>query len=119
MYFGLLAIFAGGALVMFDWGIFLDHSNESTLGIFVLVVGYACVMSGCRWWAKAKDWNEAIVFIGVMPIVGLFIPIVRGLLLPLFPFVMVMMLVILIVVLWTLPDKSGVSVRRHRRGSPR
>jgi len=125
IYFGLPGIFLGALFVIFRWGIFSDHANEVVLGMFVFLAGYAGIIAGCGYWLKAKEWNEAVVIIGLLPLGILFIPFVRLLLFAdplLLPVGMFMMALILIVVVFALPDKSGVgrSMRhRHRSRSSR
>lgn len=115
VYFGLAGIVAAVVLVVFDWGMFRDHDDEISLAIFVFIAGYGGVLSGCRWWLKAKAWNEAIIFIGLMPLVILFIPFVRLIFLSsplILPAMMVMMPIILVVVVSVLPDQSDTSRSR-------
>jgi hypothetical protein len=125
IYFGLPGIFLGALFVIFRWGIFRDHANEVVLGMFVFLGGYAGIIVGCAYWLKAKKWNEALVIIGLLPLGIVFIPFVRLLLFAeplLLPVGMFMMSLILIVVVFALPDKSGVgrSMRhRHRSHSSR
>jgi hypothetical protein len=118
VYFGLPGIFLGALFVIFRWGIFRDHANEVVLGMFVFLVGYAGIIVGCACWLKAKEWNEAVVIIGLAPLAIPFIPFVRLLLMAapqLLPVGMFMMPLILIVVVFALPDKSGVGQsKRHR-----
>jgi len=116
VYFGLIGISAGLVLSLFRVGLFEDHANEVALGIFVFAGGFCGVMAGCSAWLKAKGWNEAIAFIGMMPLAVLFVPFVRIIVLAsgILPVAMVMMPIILVVVVLLLPDKSGVSRRRHR-----
>jgi uncharacterized membrane protein YidH (DUF202 family) len=109
-YFGVGGIALGILLVVFRWRIFAEHGNEVILGIFVFCAGYCGVICGCWWWLKAKAWNEAVVFIGVAPLVVACIPFVRLIFLAaplLLPAGMVMMPAILLVVVSVLPDKSG------------
>ena len=125
IYFGLPGIFLGALFVIFRWGIFQDHANEVVLGMFVFLGGYAGIIGGCAYWLKAKEWNEALVIIGLLPLAILFVPFVRLLLfadLLLLPVGMFMMSLILIVVVFALPDKSGVgrgTRHRHRSRSSR
>ncbi len=117
IYFGLVGIMLGILLVIFRIGMFSRHSDEMVLGIFVFLAGYSGIIAGCSYWLKAKQWNEAIVFIGLMPLVIPLIPFVRLVLLAaplILPAGMVMMPLILLVVVATLPDRSGASRRRHR-----
>jgi hypothetical protein len=116
--FGVGGIMVGVLLVLFRFGIFADHDNEAALGMFVFLFGYGGVITGCWWWLKAKDWVDAIVFIGLLPIGILFIPYVRLVFLAipgLMPVSMVMMPLILIVVVAVLPDKSGWTGRKRWR----
>lgn len=115
IYFGLAGILLGAFLVVFRLGIFDDHANEIVLGIFIFLAGYTGVMVGCSNWLKAKQWNDAVVFIGLMPLVIPFIPFVRLILLAspaILPLGMVMMPLILIGIIFVLPDKSGMSGRK-------
>jgi hypothetical protein len=125
IYFGVPGIFLGAFLVIFRCGIFVDHSNEVVLGLFVFLAGYAGISTGCAYWLKAKQWNEAIVVIGLAPVGIFFVPFVRLLLfanLELLPVGLFMTSLILVVVVFALPDRSGISNRRHfsrraRKGS--
>jgi hypothetical protein len=115
VYFGVAGIVSGVFLVLFRVGIFADHSNELVLGVAVFCCGYCGVLAGCSWWLKAKGWNEAIVVIALIPLGIIFIPFVRLVLIAaplLMPACMVMMPLILIVVVLTLPDQSGLPKRR-------
>lgn len=108
-YFGLAGILAGLLLVTVDWGLFRDHDDEASLGIFVFLFGYGSLISGCWWWLKAKSWNEAVVFIGLLPVVILFIPYVRLIFVAipeLLAVMMVMMPLILFTVVLVLPNHS-------------
>jgi hypothetical protein len=126
IYFGLPGIFLGALFVIFRWGIFSDHANEVVLGMFVFLAGYAGIIVGCAYWLKAKEWNEALVIIGLLPL-GIFssgILVFRFVRLLVFaeplllPVGMFMMALILIVVVFALPDKSGVGrPMRHRHRS--
>jgi len=117
-YFGVGGILFSLLLVVFRVGIFSDHDNEIVLGIFVFLCGYIGVIAGCRWWLRAKDWNEAVVFIALMPLGILLIPFVRLVFVAvplLLPAAMVMMPLILVVVVFVLPDKSEAAKRRSSR----
>jgi hypothetical protein len=114
VYFGLGGIASAVALVMFHWGIFADHANEAILGYFVFAGGYVSMISGCWYWLRVKEWTESVILIGVMPLGILFIPYVRLLFLAaplLLPAAMVMMSLILVTVVFVLPDKSGTGKR--------
>jgi hypothetical protein len=113
---GVIGIAAALVLSLFRWGIFQDHANELVLGIFIFAGSFCAVIAGCSAWLKAKGWNEAIAFIGVMPLATLFVPFVRIIVLAsgILPVAMVMMPIILVVVVLVLPDKSGVPRRKSR-----
>jgi hypothetical protein len=114
VYFGVGGVLVGMLLALFRLGIFSNHDDEIVLGVFVFLLGYAGVLTGCWWWLKAKEWNEAIVFIGLMPLAVFFVPFVRLIVLAMPQILvagMVMMPAILIVVVFVLPDKSGASRR--------
>jgi hypothetical protein len=113
--FGLAGIFIGASLVLVPLG-FGNPDNQTSAGIGVFICGYAGVISGCWWWAKAKDWPDAIVCIGLLPLGILFVPWVRLIFVVaplLLPTSMVMMPLILLVIMFVLPDKSGIQKRRH------
>jgi hypothetical protein len=113
---GVLGILASVFLAVFRAGIFEHHSDEVVLSIAVFIPSYICVLAGCSWWLKAKEWNDAVIFIGMMPLAIVFIPFVRLLFLaePMLRVVaMVMMPLILVVIVLVLPDKGRSSRRRH------
>ena len=115
VYFGLAAIGAGVLLVIFRWGIFLDHGYEMLLGMVVFLFGYSAVIGGCWAWLKSKAQNEGLVFIALMPLTILFVPFVRLILFSapeLLAVGMIMMSLALVVVVLVLPDKSEASRRR-------
>jgi hypothetical protein len=114
VYFGLAGVLASVALTVIDWGLFRDHDDEMSLAIFVFMGGYAGVIVGCGYWLKAKRWNEALVCIGFLPLIILFIPFVRLIFVAspyVLPVVMVMMPLILVAVVIALPDQSTSSRR--------
>ena len=89
--------------------------------MFIFLLGYIGVITGCWWWLKAKSWNDAIIFIGLMPLGILFVPFVRLILVripALLPMGMVFMPFVLIVVILALPDRSGASRRTQWRNRP-
>ncbi|HYG21155.1 MAG TPA: hypothetical protein VEH04_00125 [Verrucomicrobiae bacterium] len=117
VYFGLFGVAAGVVLQLVWLGLFERSDDQQALGIFVFLAGYVSVICGCWWWLKAKAWSEGLIFIAVMPLAILFVPFVRLIFLAapmLIVFGMIMMPLILIVVILTLPDKSGSRRRRHR-----
>lgn len=115
---GLCGIALGVTFVLVDFGLFSEHADEVVLGVFVFLGGYAGVIAGCARWAKAKGWNDAIVFIGLIPVCILVLPFVRSIFVVaplLLPAGMIVMPLVLIVVLFVLPDKSASSGRRSSR----
>lgn len=121
---GLLGIFGGALLTLFPV-LTVDPNTTVVIGIFVFLAGYAGVITGCWWWAKAKSWNDAVVFIGLLPLAILLVPWVRLIYLAipmLLPMAMIMMPLILLVVMFVLPDKSGIQKRKpmdlRKIGSP-
>ncbi len=115
IYFGVAGIVCAVALVILPLGIFAEHANQESLGIGVFLCGYLGVIAGCSCWLKAKCLSEGIVFIGFMPLAVIFVPFVRLIFFAaplLLPVLMVMAPIILIVVVWVLPDKSGASSKR-------
>jgi hypothetical protein len=119
IYFGLPGILLAIFLVVFRVGIFSTHESEIVLGMFVFMAADFAVLAGCYYWLKAKGQNEALVFIGVMPVGVMFIPFVRIILFrlflanpPLLVVPMVMLPLILVVVVLTLPNRLGASNRR-------
>jgi len=112
---GLIGILIALSLVFFPTGLAVDPGNETALAVFIFAVGYCGVLTGCWWWAKAKAWTEGIVGIGLLPLVILFIPWVRLIYVEmpgLLPAAMVMMPLILLVIMFVLPDKSGIQKRK-------
>jgi len=115
VYFGVPGILVSVLLVFFRMGIFVDHSNEVILAVFIFIGSYCAVVSGCYWWLKLKKWTEAVLIIAFMPLIIFFIPFVRLLVFKVIGLLvgaMVMMPLILVVVVAALPDKSGHSRRR-------
>ena len=115
VYFGVPGILVSVLLVFYRMGIFVDHSNEVILAIFIFIGSYCAVVSGCYWWLKLKKWTEAVLIIAFMPLIVFFIPFVRLLVFKVIGLLiaaMVMMPLILVVVVAALPDKSGHGRRR-------
>jgi hypothetical protein len=112
--FGFAGFTFGIFLFLFPGGTVIDPDNMRVIGIFMFIAGYGGVIAGCAWWLKAKGWSEALVFIGLMPLLILFIPFVRILLFELVPIGVVMMTLILVTIVAVLPDKSGAPRRKTR-----
>jgi len=71
---GIAGIFCGVSFVLWPGGFSTDPANIRVIGIFTFLAGYASVIIGCWWWLKAKGWNDAIIFIGLLPLGILFVP---------------------------------------------
>lgn len=116
--FGLFFVLAGISTTLFPVGIFADFENESLCGFVVFVCGYAGVINGCKWWLKVKGWPDGVVFIGLMPLAICFIPYVGEVILIeplLLPLSMFLMTLILLVIIFVLPDKSGRAGRARSK----
>lgn len=102
--------------VAFGLGATPDPEDPIIIGGGVFFAGYCALISGCYWWLKAKGWNEVLVIVGLLPLILLCIPFVRLALLAVPQILivgMVMMPLILVIVILVLPDRSGLSRRRH------
>ncbi len=110
VYFGLATALLGTCMVGLRFRIFPDVAVQQGLGVLLFAAGDAAVMSGCFYWLKAKQQNEALVVIGVLPLAPLLIPFVRLLLIThvgLLFLAMPMMAAILVVVVFALPDRGA------------
>ncbi len=103
------------AFVFMPLGLFHTRDNARVAGLFVFVPSYAAIIYGCSWWVSAKNWHEAVVFIGLCPLAPLVIPYVHIFYLAtgVLPLLMVLMPVLLIGVVAALPDKSGIPKRKR------
>jgi hypothetical protein len=118
---GLCGLTADVCLIIFPLRLFPDTSYRWGLSLPVFLCCYGGVIAGCSWWLKAKGWHDAVAFIGLAPLAFMFIPYVRLILirepLIILPATLFASL-LLIVVVFTLSDKSGV-FRRSARSSRR
>ena len=112
---GVAGVLLALVFVFIPLGLFQSWDNAKVAGIFVFLPSYAAIINGCWWWVKAKNWPDAVVFIGLMPLVPLVIPYVRILYLTtgILPLMMVLIPILLIGVVAVLPDKSGMPKRKH------
>ncbi|HTB83016.1 MAG TPA: hypothetical protein VK742_05120 [Candidatus Sulfotelmatobacter sp.] len=113
---GLAGILLALLLIFVRTGFFDRMDNSRAAAIWIFVPSYSAVIYGCWWWVRAKNWHEAVVFIGLMPLAVLLIPYVRLIyrLVPLLlPSSMFLMPIILLGVVAVLPDKSGI-LKRER-----
>lgn len=114
--FGLFLVFIGIATIYFPVGIFADFENETLFGFLIFVCGYVAVLWGCRWWLKVKGWPDALIFIGLLPLTIVLIPFVRNIFFiepDLLPLSMLLMTLILLVVTFTLPNRSARTGRQR------
>lgn len=112
LYFGVPIIAAGAALTVFQGERLEQDSKVVALGLLVVLLGYGLVIAGCRLWLKTKGWPSSVLLIGLAPLVGLFVPGVRLLLIRVPAVIwggMVFASALLIIVILTLPDRSGMS----------
>jgi len=116
---GLVGILAALALMFLPLGLFQTRSSAYVAAIFVFLPAYASVLYGCWWWVRAKDWPDAVIFIGLCPLAPLLIPYVRILYMMtgVLPLLMVVMPVLMLGVVMVLPDKSGFAQQRRRDAS--
>jgi len=106
---GLCGVTLGVYVVALPMGLTRDPGTEKVFGILVFLAGYCGLISGCWFWLKAKQWNEAVVLIGLAPVLILFIPYVRLLLIAvpsLLTLGMTIMPILMLVVVMALPDYS-------------
>ena len=114
---GLFVVLVGISIIYFPVGLFEDFEDEALCGFFVFVCGYVSLIVGCRWWLVAKGWPDAVIFIGLVPLAACMVPYVWEVFIivpDLLPLSMFLMALILLVVVFTLPDKSGLSNLRRR-----
>jgi hypothetical protein len=119
--FGAFGILVAMSLVLFPLGISEDDSNEIAIALMIFLAGYAGVIVGCFWWARAKGWPDGIVFIALMPLVPFLVPYVRIILIQIVAanpdFILIPMImapIVLLVIMFVLPDKSGIPKRKNR-----
>ncbi|MGB8371034.1 MAG: hypothetical protein ACLPYZ_06535 [Limisphaerales bacterium] len=113
---GIAGVLLALVLVFIPLGLFQSWDNAKVAGILVFLPSYAAIIYGCWWWVKAKNWPDAVVFIGLMPLAVLMVPYVRLIyrVTPLLlPAGMVLMPIILLGIIAVLPDKSGMPKRKH------
>ena len=110
---GIMGMLAALFLVFVQLGLFESRDNTMLAALFVFVPSYAAVILGCWWWLKAKNWPDAVVFIGLSPLLllirraGIFRLNLEVVLL-----LLVFMPILLIGVIAVLPDKSGMPKRK-------
>lgn len=113
---GLAGILVALSFVFFPKGLFEQYDNARVAAIFVFVPSYVSVIYGSLCWVRAKHWPDAVIIIGLLPLVVLLIPYVRLIYLRaplLLPMGMAFMPIILLGVIAALPDKSGLPKRQR------
>ena len=100
-------MFLGVLVSVFHFGLFSDAA-ETVIGLLMILVSYGLVILGCSWWLRAKGWDQAVLMIGLLPMLAVLIP---GLRLAVHnPVVlwggMVFMSTLLAVVIFSLPDRN-------------
>ena len=114
---GVGGIIAGASMVVFYPPTHAE-SDSWVMSLTLFLVGYSGIISGCGYWLKAKGGNENLTVIGLAPLLVLLVPFVRIFALRAivqYPMsalaVMLFFSVLLLAVVATLPDRSGVSQR--------
>jgi hypothetical protein len=114
LYFGYATLIVGVFLSGFRFGVFKE-SAEQALPLFLLLAGYAAVIVGCHWWLKAKSWDDAVLLIGLVPVLIPLVPFARRMI-GREPIIlwggMVFMSVLLTIVIFTLPNRSPGPLRK-------
>jgi hypothetical protein len=113
--FGVAGVLLALIFVFIPIGLFRSWDNAKVAGILVFFPSYAAIIYGCWWWVRAKNWPDAVVFIGLCPLAPLAIPYVRifYVMTGVLPLLMVFMPLLLIGVVAALPDKSGMPKRKR------
>lgn len=117
--FGLAGIIVALLLFFLPIPVAQTTDGRHVIALFLFVPSYASVIFGCSYWVKAKNWPDAVLLIGLMPLAILLIPYVRLIYRVdpmLLPIGMVFMPVIMIGVIAVLPDKSGLAKRKRSEG---
>ena len=112
---GLAGVVLALMIIFVPMGFFETRDNMRVAGILVFLPSYALIISGCWYWVKAKNWHEAVIFIGMIPLAPLLVPYFRiiYLMAGILPLLMVLMPIILIGIVAVLPDKSGMPKRKR------
>ncbi len=117
---GVAGVLVALALTYVRLGFFAHAENARIIAIFVFIAGYATIVCGCWWWLQAKKWDDAILLIGLSPLLPLLlhgflfraardIYIIGGFL----PMMMAVMSAVMLGVVAVLPDKSGLPRRKR------
>ena len=117
---GVAGVLLALALTYVRIGFFAHPDSAKIIAIFVFVAGYATIVYGCWWWLQAKKWDDAILLIGLSPLIPLLIRgflfrgarelyIIGGFL----PLMMAVMSAVMLGVVAVLPDKSGLPRRKR------
>ena len=118
----LIALAVGLFLVKTPW--FPTTDDQRALAVLIFIAGYLGFITGCSWLAKAKGWHEAVVLIGLSPLLLIlplrYLPGRRLLLLaiaPLVPYLMLFMPAVLFAVIVVLPDKMRPRESRRMKNA--
>jgi hypothetical protein len=107
LYLGFPVMFLGVFACVFHFRVFTE-STETAIGLFMILASYGVVILGCSWWLRAKGWDQAVLIVGLLPVLSVLLPgfrlAVRN------PIIlwgsMVFMSMLLAVVIFSLPDRS-------------
>ena len=106
---GIVGVAIGVAVILVKTRMFPDRDTQTMVGMVIYAFGYAGVFAGCWYWLRAKNWSDVIMLVGILPFGLLFIPTVHtqvtgsiGIMVT----GLVMLPVILIAVVFVLPDNS-------------
>jgi hypothetical protein len=114
---GIAGILLAVLIACVPLGLFEQRDNAMVAGILIFIPAYGSTLYGCWFWTKAKNWPDAVLFIGLLPLVPMFIPFVRILyfhfLFQILPILMIFAPIIMISVIAVLPDKSGLPKRKR------
>ena len=106
LYFGFPIMFLGVTICVFNFG--FDRSIQVAIGMLMILASYGVVLLGCSYWLRAKGWDQAVLLIGLLPILCPFLPGFRlAIRNPVILFGgMVFMSMLLAVVIFSLPNRS-------------
>jgi hypothetical protein len=106
---GIIGVALGVAVILVKTHMFPDRDTQTMVGMVIYAFGYAGVFAGCWYWLRAKNWSDVIMLVGMLPFSLLFIPTVHAQVLGSIGILvtgLIMLPVILIAVVFVLPDNS-------------
>ena len=104
-------------LALWRGKLFEHEESQFVAAILVFMAGYVSMLRGCWWLVHVKGWDNALVFISVLPLAVFFIPGKRSLLSldpSNLPMAMALAPVILLLITLVLPTRK-TSLRTKRR----